>query len=134
MTDKGVVGAGLLDRVPVNGGVIFDRVRPNPDIELVGEASAVYREEGCDGLVAIGGGSPMDTAKGVGVEIEHGGSILDYEYGQQADHEAHPAADRDPDHVRHRQRGDALVGDHRPRPADQVQRRRDAADLARTSP
>jgi choline dehydrogenase len=83
VTDKGVVGAGLLDGVPVNGGVIFDRVRPNPDIELVGEASAVYREEGCDGLVAIGGGSPMDTAKGVGVEIEHAGSILDYEYGKK---------------------------------------------------
>jgi choline dehydrogenase len=82
VTDPGVVGAGLLDRVPVNGGVVFDKVRPNPDIELVGEASAVYREEGCDGLVAIGGGSPMDTAKGVGVEIEHGGSILDYEYGK----------------------------------------------------
>jgi choline dehydrogenase len=84
VTDAGVVGAGLADRAlaQLNGAVLFDRVRPNPDIELVGVASAVYREEGCDGLVAIGGGSPMDTAKGVGVEVEHGGSILEYEYGR----------------------------------------------------
>jgi choline dehydrogenase len=51
-------------------------------VELVREASALYREEGCDGLVALGGGSSMDTAKGVGVEVANGGSILDYEYGK----------------------------------------------------
>ena len=37
--------------------------------------------QGCDGLVALGGGSSIDAAKGIGVEIVHGGSILDYEYG-----------------------------------------------------
>ena len=56
-------------------------MRPNPDIELVGEGSAVYREQGCDGLVALGGGSSIDTAKAIGVEVVHGGSILEYEYG-----------------------------------------------------
>nr|MDP9474563.1 iron-containing alcohol dehydrogenase [Actinomycetota bacterium] len=48
----------------------------------VGRASAAYREAGCDGLVALGGGSSMDTAKGAGVELVHGGSIADYEYGK----------------------------------------------------
>jgi choline dehydrogenase len=83
VTDKGVVAAGLADTTlaHLEGAVLFDDVRPNPDIELVGRASAVYRESGCDGLVALGGGSSMDTAKSVGVEVVHGGSIVEFEYG-----------------------------------------------------
>ncbi len=83
VTDRGVVAAGLTDEAlrQLDDVVLFDGVRPNPDIELVDEASALYREHGCDGLVALGGGSSMDTAKGIGVEVEHGGSILEYEYG-----------------------------------------------------
>jgi choline dehydrogenase len=83
VTDSGVVGAGLATGAlrQLENAVVFDRVRPNPDIELVGEGSAAYREHACDGLVAIGGGSPIDTAKAIGVEVEHGGSILEYEYG-----------------------------------------------------
>ncbi|MCA1687323.1 MAG: iron-containing alcohol dehydrogenase [Actinobacteria bacterium] len=82
VTDKGVVSAGLADKAleSLGDAFVFDGVRANPDVELVGEASELYREEGCDGLVALGGGSSMDTAKGVGVEVVHGGSILDYEY------------------------------------------------------
>jgi choline dehydrogenase len=83
VTDKGISAIGLadqaLERLP--NAVLFDSVYPNPDIELVGRASEFYRNEGCDGLVALGGGSSMDTAKSVGVEITHGGSITDYEYG-----------------------------------------------------
>jgi choline dehydrogenase len=84
VTDKGVAGAGLADRAleHLEGAVLFDDVYANPDIELVGRASAVYRREGCDGLVALGGGSSIDTAKSIGVEIAHGGSIREYEYGQ----------------------------------------------------
>ena len=63
--------------------VVFADRLPNPDIELVGRARAVYEAESCDGLVALGGGSSMDTAKAVGVEAVHGGSIRDYEF----DHE-----------------------------------------------
>jgi choline dehydrogenase len=92
VTDKGVVGAGLTDTAlgHVDDAVVFDDVYANPDIELVGRASALYREEGCDGLVALGGGSSMDTAKSVGVEVVHGGSIVDYEYG------ANPITERIP--------------------------------------
>jgi choline dehydrogenase len=84
VTDKGVVSAGLADEAleHLEGAVVFDEVQPNPDIELVGRASAAYREAGCDGLVALGGGSSMDTAKGAGVEVVHGGSIVKYEYGK----------------------------------------------------
>ena len=83
VTDKGVVAAGLADAVlaHLDNAILFDDVRPNPDIELVGRATAAYRESGCDGLVALGGGSSMDTAKSVGVEVAHGGSIVEYEYG-----------------------------------------------------
>ncbi len=84
VTDGGVVAAGLADRAleSLGNAFVFDGVRANPDVELVGEASALYREHGCDGIVALGGGSSMDTAKGIGVEVAHGGSILDYEYGK----------------------------------------------------
>jgi choline dehydrogenase len=83
VTDKGVVDAGLAETAlgHLEDAVVFDEVRPNPDIELVGRASAAYLEGGCDGLVALGGGSSMDTAKSVGVEVVHGGSIVEYEYG-----------------------------------------------------
>jgi choline dehydrogenase len=84
VTDSGVVGAGLADEAlgRLAGAVVFDGVRPNPDVALVDAAADFYREHGCDGLIALGGGSSLDTAKGVGVVIEHGGSILDYEYGR----------------------------------------------------
>jgi choline dehydrogenase len=84
VTDPGVAAAGLLDRVLEHLGenVVFDEVRPNPDIALVDHGVRVFRESGCDGLVALGGGSSIDTAKSIGVVEEHGGSILDYEYGR----------------------------------------------------
>ena len=83
VTDKGVVAAGLVEPALalLDHAVLFDGVRPNPDIELVGAGSTTYRESGCDGLVALGGGSSIDAAKAIGVEIEHGGSIREYEYG-----------------------------------------------------
>jgi choline dehydrogenase len=84
VTDRGVEAAGLasaaVEQLP--DAAVFADVLPNPDVELVGHAAAVYREEGCDGLVALGGGSPIDTAKAVGVEAAHGGSIGEYEYGR----------------------------------------------------
>jgi choline dehydrogenase len=84
VTDPGVIGAGLVDRVlpQLDGADVFDEVRPNPDIELVDRAAERYRDAGCDGLVALGGGSPMDTAKSIGVVARHGGSIASYEWGR----------------------------------------------------
>jgi choline dehydrogenase len=84
VTDPGVSAAGIAERAlrHMENAIVFDEVRPNPDIELVDRAAALYRDEGCDGLVGLGGGSSMDTAKSIGVVAEHGGSILDYEYGR----------------------------------------------------
>jgi choline dehydrogenase len=84
VTDPGVVEAGLVARaLDQLGGeiVVFDEVRPNPDIDLVDEAAELYLREECDGLVAVGGGSPMDVAKAIGVVAVHGGSIARYEWG-----------------------------------------------------
>src|SRR3989442_5940907 len=72
VTDPGVKAAGLLDTAleVLRGSdcepVVFDRVRANPGVELVDAGAAEYRSQGCDGLVAIGGGSSIDTAKGIG--------------------------------------------------------------------
>ncbi len=89
VTDPGVKGAGLLDvaldalRSSDVEPVVFDRVRANPGVELVDAGAAEYRTQGCDGLVAIGGGSSMDTAKGIGVVAAHDGSIVEYEWGHK---------------------------------------------------
>jgi choline dehydrogenase len=86
VTDKGLVNAGLADEAThaLKAGnvdyVLFDGVVANPPIELVDNAAALYRSEGCDGLIGFGGGSPMDTAKSIGVVAVHGGSILDFEW------------------------------------------------------
>jgi choline dehydrogenase len=86
VTDKGLVDAGLVDEATRNlkannvDFVLFDGVVPNPEIKLVDDAAEIYKSEGCDGLIGFGGGSPMDTAKSIGVVAVHGGSILDFEW------------------------------------------------------
>ena len=86
VTDKGLVKAGLVDEASqaLKAGnvdyVLFDGVVANPPIELVDNAAALFKSEGCDGLIGFGGGSPMDTAKSIGVVAVHGGSILDFEW------------------------------------------------------
>lgn len=86
VTDRGLVKAGLADeatkvlKAANVDYVLFDGVVPNPDIKLVDDAAASFKAEGCDSLIGLGGGSPMDTAKSIGVVVENGGSILDYEW------------------------------------------------------
>lgn len=85
VTDPGVRGSGITERVERSleaaevGVVMFDQVEPNPPTTLVAKATAMYLEQSCDGLVAVGGGSSMDTAKAVGVEVAHGAPVLEYE-------------------------------------------------------
>lgn len=85
VTDPGIYQAGVTSPIEEslkNSGidvVLFNKVEPNPPVRLIAEGSSLYKEEGCNGLVAVGGGSSMDTAKGIGVEASHVGSVLDYE-------------------------------------------------------
>jgi alcohol dehydrogenase class IV len=75
VTDRGVEGAGVLTGILESlsavgvGSVVYSGVEPNPSIRCVDESVALYRSEGCDCLVAVGGGSSMDTAKAAGAVI-----------------------------------------------------------------
>ena len=86
VTDQGLVKVGLADEAvkALKAGnvdyVMFDQVEPNPPIALVDCGAEAYRQAKCDGLIGFGGGSPMDTAKSIGVVVENGGSILNYEW------------------------------------------------------
>ncbi len=86
VTDQGIVKAGLVEQVsqPLQAAnmdyALFDRVVPNPAIALVDEGAEFYRRRECDGIIGLGGGSPMDTAKAIGVVATNGGSILEYEW------------------------------------------------------
>lgn len=51
----------------LEGYALFSDIQPNPPVSAVEAAAALYRREGCDSLVAVGGGSPMDTAKAAAV-------------------------------------------------------------------
>ena len=84
VTDPGVAAAGVTERVAsalAAGGVdsvIFDAVEPNPSLETVQKGVDRYREAGCTGIVAVGGGSPMDAAKGVGIMATNPGELMTY--------------------------------------------------------
>ena len=85
VTDPGVTAAGwlaeLIENLDESGipSVVFDAVTPNPKDTEVMAGAARYRDEGCDVIVALGGGSVIDCAKGIGIVSANGGSILDYE-------------------------------------------------------
>ena len=84
VTDRGVVDAGLLTPVARSldeAGIrydVCDEVMPNPLDEFVEETAARYRSDGHDLLIALGGGSVIDAAKGTQVRITHPGHIRDY--------------------------------------------------------
>jgi 1,3-propanediol dehydrogenase len=58
--------------------VIFDRVDPNPKDTNVYDGVKVYEENNCDMIISIGGGSPQDCGKGIGIAHTHEGDICDY--------------------------------------------------------
>lgn len=83
VTDRGLAATDLIDRLraasPLLGNAaLFAETPTNPTEEAVLAALALYREQGCDGLVAIGGGSPIDLAKGVALLAEHDGPLETY--------------------------------------------------------
>ena len=60
---------------------IFDRTPENPTQAAVEEAVVRYKEDGCDGVVALGGGSSMDLAKAVALAVTHEGDLIEYTAG-----------------------------------------------------
>ncbi|NPC57414.1 iron-containing alcohol dehydrogenase [Caenimonas soli] len=82
VTDAGVAAAGILDRVTslLDPGsfVVFDGTPSNPTERAMRQAVALYREHRCDGVIAVGGGSPIDLAKGVAVCATHEGPLKSF--------------------------------------------------------
>jgi 4-hydroxybutyrate dehydrogenase len=82
VTDPGVKAAGVLQKaldalapLPV---AVFDQTPSNPTEAAVRAAVSVYRANRCDGLVAVGGGSSIDCAKGVAIAATHDGPLTHY--------------------------------------------------------
>lgn len=82
VTDPGVRAAGVLQRaldaltgLPV---AIFDQTPSNPTEAAVRAAVQIYRAQGCDGLIAVGGGSAIDCAKGIAIAATHEGPLTHY--------------------------------------------------------
>jgi alcohol dehydrogenase class IV len=57
---------------------VFDQVPENPTIQGVEHAVSAYRREDCDGIVAVGGGSVIDTAKAASLLVTHSGKLAEY--------------------------------------------------------
>ncbi|WP_374565539.1 iron-containing alcohol dehydrogenase [Ideonella sp.] len=82
VTDAGVRAAGVLGQAlaALNDlpHAVFDGTPPNPTEAAVRAATTVYHDHHCDGLIAVGGGSSIDLAKGVAITATHPGPLTDY--------------------------------------------------------
>lgn len=84
VTDEGLIKIGtvkmITDVLDASGNsyVIYSGVKPNPTVSIVNDAKACYDENHCDYIIAIGGGSPIDVGKSVGILATNGGIIEDY--------------------------------------------------------
>lgn len=75
VTDKGIKNLGLLNPIEealINSGIkytVYDNTRANPTVGNIEEALAIYKKEGCKGIIAVGGGSSIDSAKALGARV-----------------------------------------------------------------
>jgi alcohol dehydrogenase class IV len=88
ITDKGVLAAGLVDKVKAGLAdsvfevkAIFDEVPPDSDLRVVAKCAQEINDLAINLIIAIGGGSVMDTAKFASLIGTHGGEVRDYEGG-----------------------------------------------------
>lgn len=85
VSDPGVIAAGWTEKALASlaaediPAAVFDGVTPNPKDHEVAAGVRFYRENRCDIIVAVGGGSPMDCAKGIAISSANNGSVLAYE-------------------------------------------------------
>jgi 4-hydroxybutyrate dehydrogenase len=82
VTDAGVKAAGILqkalDQLPGMSVTVFDQTPSNPTEAAVKAAAALYKSSNCDGLIAVGGGSAIDCAKGVAIAATHEEPLTSY--------------------------------------------------------
>lgn len=85
ISDRGLERIGVVKRIQEiieegkNKCTSFLDVIPNPTVEVVDAATELYKKSGANSIVALGGGSSMDVAKAVGVLVNYGGKITEYE-------------------------------------------------------
>jgi alcohol dehydrogenase len=85
VSDRGLEALGTVAKVSdimTAGGIkvtTFLDVEPNPSVETVNAATDIYKSSGATSVLALGGGSPMDVAKAVGILATFGGNIVEYE-------------------------------------------------------
>ena len=84
VSDAGLRVAGLIDRIAGSLGAfapvpVYDSTPGNPTEEAVTEALMIYQSEGCDGVICLGGGSPMDLGKAVALLAQSGGPLEQYD-------------------------------------------------------
>src|SRR5438309_1229719 len=60
-------------------GGIYDGVIPDTGVEVIDDGARLAKERGCDGIISVGGGSAIDTAKGMAIVLTEGGSIRDHQ-------------------------------------------------------
>ena len=84
-TDPGVIAAGWLDALQEDleaagiSWVVFSAISANPKDHEVMAGAAMYAQEGCDVIIAVGGGSVIDCAKGIGIVHSNGQHVLEFE-------------------------------------------------------
>jgi alcohol dehydrogenase class IV len=85
VTDPGLIEAGWADEMVAHlkeqyiEARVWSALTPNPKDHEIAAGYELYAEQGCDVIVAVGGGSVIDAAKGVAILADNGGNILDYE-------------------------------------------------------
>lgn len=88
VTDKGVSKSGILKRVTdvlEGAGVrhqVFDGIEPDPPVQVIEKAAALYRKNKCTMVIGVGGGSSIDGAKSISLMVSHPGDIGEYSRGK----------------------------------------------------
>ena len=86
VTDTGVADAGILQRAldaaRPSAPAVYDGTTENPTEQSLLHCIEIWNDKGCDGVIALGGGSPIDLAKAVALLASHGGSLAEYNVNQ----------------------------------------------------
>lgn len=95
-TDRFLTGNGTVDKVTAIldengiGYVVYNEAKPNPTVKNVEDGLKILKEERCDMVISIGGGSPQDCGKAIAILATNGGNIKDYEGVNKTDKKSLP--------------------------------------------
>ncbi|WP_067840100.1 iron-containing alcohol dehydrogenase [Amphibacillus sediminis] len=96
VTDEFLNQSGIVSKVTAQLAkvdvdfIIYDQVKPNPTTKNVHDGVDIFKQEQCDFIVSVGGGSPQDAAKGIGLVVTNGGDVRSFEGVNQTEKKAVP--------------------------------------------